>query len=185
MNALEYTDDGQLLRIMSGSKLSMEASIAEGEHNYLIVDEMPASTYAYVENKELVPMPPPPNDWHNFDYKIKRWVPNMELGKELTKARIKKQYEEASLGGFEWGGVLLASDRDSQVTIQMTVALGGESAELAMVHGACHMVASKEELQDVGRALLDHLASCVRRRAEALQRVNDATTVGELELIQL
>ena len=95
MNALEYTDDGQLLRIMSGSKLSMEASIAEGEHNYLIVDEIPASTYAYVEEGELVSMPPPPNDWHNFDYKIKKWVPDMELGKELTKARIQKQYEEA------------------------------------------------------------------------------------------
>ena len=184
MNALEYTDDGQLLRIMSGSKLSMEASIAEGEHNYLIVDEIPANTYAYVEEGELVSMPPPPNDWHNFDYKIKKWVPNMELGKELTKARIQKQYEEASLGGFEWGGVSLASDRDSQVAIQMAVSLGGESAELAMVYGACHMVESKKELQAVGKALLDHLTECVRRRAEALQRVNDATTVGELEAIE-
>ena len=108
----------------------------------------------------------------------------MELGKELTKARIQKQYEEASLGGFEWGGVSLASDRDSQVAIQMAVSLGGESAELAMVHGACHMIESKKELQAVGKALLDHLTECVRRRAEALQCVNDATTVGELEAIE-
>ena len=65
----------------------------------------------------------------------------------------------------------------------MAVSLGGESAELAMVHGACYMVETKEDLQAVGKALLDHLTECVRRRAEALQRANDATTVAELEAI--
>jgi hypothetical protein len=46
------------------------------------------------------------------------------------------------------------------------------------------MIESKKELQAVGKALLDHLTECVRRRAEALQCVNDATTVGELEAIE-
>lgn len=184
MNALSYTDDGQIISVMSGNREGIELTIAEDTLNYLILDKMPDSTYAYVENELLVPMPPPPNEWHDFDYKKKEWVPDMELGKELTKARIEKQYEEAVYGGFEWNGNLLSSTREAQTAIQMAVSLGGESAELAMDHGSCCMVETKEDLQEVGKALLDHLASTVRRRSEALQRVNDATTVGELESIQ-
>lgn len=181
---LYLSEDGRIINCMSGPDSVLQAAEKEFEGKFLRVEEGYLATTHYVDEEKVVEKPERPKDYYEFDYKIKKWVPDMELGKELTKARIQKQYEEASLGGFEWGGVSLASDRDSQIAIQMAVSLGGESAELAMVHGACCMVETKEDLQEVGKALLDHLASTVRRRAEALQRVNDATTVGELESIQ-
>ena len=85
MNYIYYRENGQIIQLSSGPDACKPAEIFEAcsmPFNDIISDDG-----AYVQDGRVIPKPPKPDQYHQFDYTAKQWYDPRTEADFINKAR--------------------------------------------------------------------------------------------------
>lgn len=134
---------------------------------------------------------------HNLGYEIKEtqialeaWgaddIEKLEQAKQLKIAENDNKRDEALNQGVEYKEVLFDSDTDQKVNLLAVVTTMGEE-ETIVWFGKDNqpLVCSKEDLINIGGLITSLHSFCWNKNAEIKAEINYATTIEELETIEI
>lgn len=82
MNVTTYAPNGRILGVMSIPAIDLEVATA----NQLWIEAWSDPLTQYVDNGQVVDMPPRPSEQHVFDFDSKQWLADTELAEARIKA---------------------------------------------------------------------------------------------------
>lgn len=142
----------------------------------------------YVQNGQLMDMPPRPSVNHVFDYDAKAWVDPRSLD-QLKAAKwdeIKAAREAAEYGGFTWDGSTFDSDAASQQKIigasQMANLTPGFEIDWTLADNTVRTL-NATEMNSVGIALGQHVNAQYVHARNLRQQIEAATSAQEVQAI--
>lgn len=142
----------------------------------------------YVENGQLVDMPPRPSANHVFDYDTKQWADPRTL-EELKAAKweeIKAARDVAEFGGFTWDGSTFDSDSASQQRIIGAAQLAALDTSFVIdwtLADNTVRTLNASEMIAVGEALGIHVNAQHVKGRTLRQQIEQATTKAEVEAV--
>lgn len=150
------------------------------------------SHYVDLNTKELVPYPPKPHNFSQFNYLTLKWVDprSLEQIKEAKWEEIKAKRTNAEYAGFTWDGSYFDSDATSQNRINGAVTLALLSLQNQQPYEITWSLANRtfrtltaQEMISVGLALGTHVQTNFNK-GQALQvQIDAATTKEEVDAI--
>ena len=181
-----YTLDGEIVANKVGPQWSLEAYMADSEELCLLTDtEINPASY-YVDNGQLVEKPERPSPEHTFDYAAKQWVYDLTGHRDAKWTEVKSARTEEELSTFVWNDHSFDCDEVSQRRIQGAVHLASMDTstvtEWTLADNTTQTF-NAADLQEIGKALSDHVKQCHDRGRILRQQIQAATTQEELEAI--
>lgn len=143
----------------------------------------------YVENGQLVDMPPRPGPTYDFDYALKQWVDprTLEQRKAAQWEAIKQARANAEYGGFVWDGSPFDSDAASQQKIigasQWASINPNIEIDWTLADNTVRTLTAAQ-MQQVGQALGAHVDGVYAKARTLRQQIEAATTPAEVEAVQ-
>ena len=185
--AVFYDDTGRIIKVKRGSEDSVKLAIDSTELNYICFDSDVDTDLKFVQDGQLVELPPAPSKWHKFSFKSKTWRINIAAARQKKSQEIDRIRELHELTSFEWDGYTIPSDESNQRFIHSLLRLaqqGDRSAALWLTdNNGTERRFEAQNCIDIGLALCRHVnESHERCRALKLQ-IKAATTHEELEEI--
>ena len=149
-----------------------------------IAVEDPPNPNMFYENG-WVDMPAQPSSSHIFDYDLKQWVDprTIEQVKEQKWTEVKSLRDQLEFSGFEFEGDTYDSDQVSQGRIMGASSSGIDQTWTLADNTTVELSAS--QLQQLYAALQAHIASVHERGRIARQLIYEATSIEQVELINL
>ena len=172
--------NGELLFSIQANSEIIELNTPE---DCIAVIDPPNSNMFYQDG--WVDMPSQPSSNHIFDYDLKQWVDprTIEQVKEQKWAEIKSLRDQLEFGGFEFEGNTYDSDQVSQGRI-----MGAASAQVDQVWTLANnetVDLTAIQLIQLYQALQAHIANIHERGRIARQLIYEATSIEQVELINL
>lgn len=149
-------------------------------------DVINKNTHFYDFDEEcFIPIPPKTSLYSEFNFNEKKWVDtiSLEIYQERKWNEIKLKRDELEFSGFEYGGHIYDSDAISQMRI-VTAALLGVPVVWTLKDNTLVSL-STEKLNELRLALAQHIESIHERGRLARDKIYAATTVQELDFVEL
>ncbi|WP_269516714.1 DUF4376 domain-containing protein [Acinetobacter baumannii] len=140
--------------------------------------------YDFVE-KCFIPLPPKTTLHSEFNYFKKKWVDtiSLEMHQDRKWNEIKLKRDEFEFSGFEYDGHIYESDAISQMRI-VTAAMVGVPVVWTLKDNTFESLSTKQ-LNELRIALANHIESIHERGRIARDKIYKATSIEELDLIDL
>ena len=184
--AIIYDDNGKIVRRKWGEENGVVQTAENSGLNFIYFDELPETEGKYVDNGELVDMPPQPAGFYDFDYTSKQWVENLESAKTDKWNDIKADRSGDEFGNFVWSDHTFDCDEVSQRRIQGAVQLSALDPSIVMDWTLANNTVqtfNATELQQIGQALASHVNACHVKARGLRDQINAAQTESELSVI--
>lgn len=141
----------------------------------------------YVDNGQIVAMPPKPGLYYRFSYESKVWQLDLDQCKKDKWAEIKVKRDQVEFGGFTWDGSVFDSDPLSQSRIQGAAQLATLSPTTFSIDWTLAdntvRTLSASQMVEVGETLGIHVATQHTIARGLRQQIDAATTAAEVEAI--
>ena len=184
--AIIYDDDGKIVRKKWGEESGVVQTAENSGFNFIYFDELPETEGKYVDNGELVDMPPQPSEFYDFDYSSKQWVESIDSAKTAKWNEIKHERSGEEFGSFEWSDNTFDCDELSQRRIQGAVQLAALDPNIVMdwtLADNTVQTFNATELQQIGQALASHVNDCHVKARGLRSQIDAAQTEAELSVI--
>lgn len=147
----------------------------------IAVEDPPNSNMFYQDG--WVDMPFQPSSNHIFDYSLKQWVDtrSIEQVKTLKWRELKIERDTLEEGGFSFSGNTYDSDQVSQGRILGAFLAGTDQTWTLADNSTVHLTVS--QLKDLYLELQNHISTIHERGRIARSKINEATSVAEIESI--
>lgn len=130
-------------------------------------------------------LPDSPSAAHEYDYEIHEWVDKQTLDeiKQRVWIEIKQQREAAETGGFLFDGNLYDSDETSQRRILSADKFKVDQIEWTLKNNQVVKL-TFEQLTKLQAALVEHISLCHQRARVARQKIDESSTIEELNRVK-
>lgn len=148
------------------------------------VDDPPAQNM-YYENDAWHPLPPAPSPHCVFNYENKIWEDHRTLEdvKHRKWIEIKQHRKAAETGGFLFDGNLYDSDETSQHRILSADKFKVDQIEWTLKNNQVVKL-TFEQLTKLQAALVEHISLCHQRARVARQKIDESSTIEELNQVK-
>jgi len=184
--AIIYDDDGKIVRKKWGEENGVVQTAENSGFNFIYFDELPETEGKYVDNSELVDMPPQPSEFYKFNFSTKSWDLDFSFAQEDKWRDIKKSRDEEEFGSFVWNSHEFDCDEVSQRRIQGAVQLAALDTSTVMdwtLADNTSQTFNATELQQIGQALGAHVNACHVKARGLRDQIDAAQTEAELSVI--
>lgn len=130
-------------------------------------------------------LPDRPSIAHEYDYEIHEWVDKQTLDeiKQRVWIEIKQQREAAETGGFLFDGNLYDSDEISQRRILSADKFKVDQIEWTLKNNQVVKL-TFDQLTKLQAALVEHISLCHQRARVARQKIDESSTIEELNQVK-
>lgn len=185
IRAVVYNHNGEITSVRSGSEASVMKHMTGKQ--YLITTENCAPETHYVKDEKIKPYPEKPHDVCVWDNHTESWQTPLDPMREHKWLEIKHLRNIAEQGGFEYDGNIYDSDPISQnrilgaaqwASLDSSLVLEWMTSENQLVE------LNAEKIQELAKALGQHIVHCHNTARQKKQEIELASTVEEIQAIE-
>ncbi|MGP2362607.1 DUF4376 domain-containing protein [Acinetobacter junii] len=172
--------NGKLLLSIQANSETIELNTPK---DCIAVEDPPKPNMFYQDG--WVEMPAQPSPHFIFDYEIKQWIDLRTLDeiKAQKWAEIKSQRDQLEFGGFEFEGNTYDSDQVSQGRIMGADKFKVDQIEWTLKNNQVVKL-TFEQLTKLQAALVEHISLCHQRARVARQKIDESSTIEELNRVK-
>lgn len=155
------------------------------QENQQIVKIFCSDINSYWDGDTFKSIPPRINEFCLFNYKTKQWEDQrtIEQLKDYKWEELKNQRQELEDAGFEYKDCIFDSDLNSQTRILNAISLGIPVSWTLKDNSTIDL--SVEDLNNLKIVLSTHITSIHERSRTAREKLDSATTIEEVNSIEL
>lgn len=153
--------------------------------NQIIINQFCTDINSYWDGENFIPIPNKPNEFSEFNYETKQWEDfrTLDMFKKSKWEELKNQRQELEDAGFEYKDCIFDSDLNSQTRILNAISLGIPVSWTLKNNSTIDL--SVEDLNNLKIVLSTHITSIHERSRTAREKLDSATTIEEVNSIEL